>query len=117
MAFEEITKTPVRLKILLEVSSKFYDSITLFLFSMSIRLFYTLQGFWTGGDSADYFDIAKNLAFHNAFAFSDLTGNFILTAFRPLLYPLLISSFWSANEPPIQTILILQILMGAATVL
>lgn len=82
---------------------------------MCVRLAYCLQRFWFGGDSNDYVAIAKNLRFHHAFAFSDENGQLILTAFRPLLYPLLVS-LTDGTIGDFRGLLLFQCFLGAATV-
>lgn len=90
-----------------------------FLFGVSILvriaswLFY---GSWLAGDSPDYIDLARNLAFNNAFAFSGNNGELIYTAFRPVLYPAFIALLWTDVEPPISAIVLIQILLAGITV-
>ncbi len=92
-----------------------YDVIVLFLLSLCVRLFYVHKRFWLAGDSADYLDIAGNLAVFKSFAFTAADGSLMPTAFRPLLYPLLISLFWNDPSPPLNEILLIQSVLGAAT--
>ena len=97
--------------------SQYFDLIVLFCVACVLRTIYILAyGYWIGGDSPDYIDIAKNLAFNHAFAFTSYDG-FSYTAFRPFLYPALIAVFWNENEPPITLILIIQVILGSLTVI
>ncbi len=94
----------------------YYDLISLFLLSGCIRLFYVIHRYWIADDSGQYLEIARNLVYHHAFALNNANGEIYYTAFRPFLYPFLIASFWTNAEPPIQSILILQIILGSSTV-
>jgi Gpi18-like mannosyltransferase len=102
-----------------------YDLILLFLIATAMRLWYALNNFWMAGDSLDYVDLAKNLHLFNSFAFTE--GNsliptpnqdngLMLTAFRPLLYPLMAALVWTGDSFPYNTVLFIQAFMGAATV-
>lgn len=104
------------LRHLTKFTSVFYDSIILFLASSCIRLIYIQNRYWVAGDTPDYLDIAKNLAFHHAFAFTNANGSLQYTALRPPLYPFLIALFWTGPEPPIKILLLCQVLIGSITV-
>ena len=81
------------------------------------RLWWIWSSAWMAGDTGQYLKIARNLAFHHAFSLTEgATGQLIPTAHRPPLYPALIALFWWADSPPIMAVLMLQSLLGAATV-
>lgn len=94
----------------------YYDAAGLFLLAVCIRLFYVSCKYWTAGDTSQYLEIAKNLVYHHAFALDDINGSFYYTAFRPFLYSFLIAAFWTGSEPPIEAVLIAQVIMGSLTV-
>jgi 4-amino-4-deoxy-L-arabinose transferase-like glycosyltransferase len=91
------------------------DTVGLFILALIARAVACYQGFQMLGDSDGYLDIAHNVAAFNSFAVTNTDNSISLTAFRPPLYPFLISLFWR-DEAPIGMILALQCLMGAATV-
>jgi len=91
-------------------SSKILFAI--FLLALVVRSIYACVGQWWAGDSPAYLALAKNIAFHHSF--SGTTGN--PTASRPPLYPALIAAFWWSDSAPLTEVLLLQIIVGAATV-
>src|SRR5258705_769235 len=81
------------------------------------RLWWVWSSAWTAGDTAAYLTIARNLALHHVFSTSVSTDwPLSPTANRPPLYPILIALLWWAHSPPIIVILMLQSVLGAATV-
>jgi hypothetical protein len=84
----------------------------LFTLAFLIRVLFCSQGMFMAGDSAQYLDIAKNLSESGSFAVTLPDGSVHLTAFRPFLYPFMLSVLGN------NFILIglMQSLMGAATV-
>lgn len=98
------------------IKNSTYDAIVLFLLSLCVRLFYVQERFWLAGDSADYLPLARNLAIFKSFAFTAADGSLMPTAFRPVLYPLLISLFWNESSPPFKEVLLIQSILGAVTV-
>lgn len=90
--------------------------IFLFIASFVLRTSYILwKGSWLAGDSHDYLNIAKNIAFFFSFSFGKDGSALTATAFRPPIYPLLISPFYRTGYP-IESILLIQIILGSATV-
>ena len=85
--------------------------------ALCVRLLWVFLRPWVAGDSGEYVTIARNIRFHHVFSLTaDAWGPFLPTAFRPPLYPALIALLWVNGSPPITLILVLQALMGAATV-
>src|SRR5882672_284672 len=81
------------------------------------RLWWVWSSAWTAGDTPDYLTIARNLAFHHIFSLGNSSdGQLSPTAHRPPLYPTLIALLWWTDSSPILAILLLQSLLGAATV-
>lgn len=71
---------------------------------------------WSSGDSPEYLVLAKNILSHHVFSL-DASGQSLLpTAKRPPLYPALIASLWWGEAPPTTTVMLLQAVLGAATV-
>ncbi len=70
------------------------------------------MGLWWAGDSPVYLALAKNVAFRHSFSLT--TG--LPTASRPPLYPFLIAAFWWTDNPPITAVILVQIIVGAVTV-
>jgi 4-amino-4-deoxy-L-arabinose transferase-like glycosyltransferase len=100
-------------------------AVLLFLLAFCIRIWYTTNRFWIAGDSPDYIDLTKNLHFFNAFAFSggnqlipnsNPGGELMFTAFRPVLYPLMAAVVWTGEQFPYNTVLTIQAVLGALTV-
>ena len=85
--------------------------------ALCVRLLWVFLRPWVAGDSGEYVTIARNIRFHHVFSLTaDAWGPFLPTAFRPPLYPALIALLWVDGLPPVTLILVLQALMGAATV-
>jgi 4-amino-4-deoxy-L-arabinose transferase-like glycosyltransferase len=81
------------------------------------RLWWVWSSAWVAGDTSDYLTLARNLSFHHVFSLGNSTGGQLHpTAHRPPLYPLLIALLWWTDSPPILAVLLLQSLLGAATV-
>ena len=81
------------------------------------RLWWVWSSSWTAGDTNAYLTIARNLALHHIFSVSNSPdGQLFPTASRPPLYPMLIALLWWTNSPLVLVILLLQSLLGAATV-
>ena len=98
-------------------SSLFFDLILLFCTAAVLRIAYILTyGIWKGGDTLEYIDIAKNLVFNHAFAYTKQDGTLLYTAFRSVSYPALIALLWTGDEPPINFVLALQVILGSLTV-
>lgn len=92
------------------------DLIILTALGLFVRLLWVAFGRWESGDTPDYIVLAKNIAFHHVFSM-DQTGTMLApTAFRPPLYPALISLFWWGETVPAIPVMLLQALLGAATV-
>lgn len=92
------------------------DMAGLTILALAVRLWWVLTSAWTAGDTDDYLKIARNLAFHHAFSLSGEGAPLTPTVARPPLYPFLISLFWWNEGPPALTVMVLQALLGAATV-
>jgi len=60
--------------------------------------------------------LAKNLAFHHVFGLNEGAETLLPGAQRPPLYPSLIAALWWGDAAPITAILVLQAVLGAATV-
>jgi 4-amino-4-deoxy-L-arabinose transferase-like glycosyltransferase len=84
--------------------------------ALAIRLAWVLFGSWQAGDNAWYLDVARNLRVHLAFSASVNPRYLEPTAFRPPLYSTLIAALWFGESTPIFTVLLLQALLGTATV-
>lgn len=82
------------------------------------RLWWIWSRTWTAGDTPDYLIIARNLVLHHLFSLSNGEDwPLSPTAQRPPLYPMLIATLWWIHSPSIVLILLLQAVLGAATVL
>ncbi|MDT4897102.1 MAG: hypothetical protein QOH25_2179 [Acidobacteriota bacterium] len=93
------------------------DLAGLLTIALATRLWWVWSSAWTAGDTDEYLTMARNLAFHHVFSMSDGTVSPPLpTAGRPPLYPALIALLWWTNSPPILAVMLLQSLLGAATV-
>ncbi len=81
------------------------------------RLWWVWSSPWVAVDTSDYLALSRNLAFRYVFGLSNSTDAQVLpTASRPPLYPVLIALLWWTNSPPILAVMLLQSLLGAATV-
>jgi 4-amino-4-deoxy-L-arabinose transferase-like glycosyltransferase len=80
------------------------------------RLAWIVFGAWVSGDSAWYLRVARNIAVNHIFSSSADGINVAPTAFRPPLYPTLIAALWFGNSEPSFAVLLLQVLLGTATV-
>lgn len=71
---------------------------------------------WTArlsvGDGHEYVAVARNLITHHVFG--NVAG--VPSAVRPPLYPALIALLWTGSEPPFLQLMVIQVLLGAATV-
>jgi 4-amino-4-deoxy-L-arabinose transferase-like glycosyltransferase len=92
------------------------DVLALAGMGLLIRLGQMRSGVWSSGDSPEYLTLAKNIVLHHSFSLGTEAGALLPTARRPPLYPALIAAFWWGESPPIAAIILLQILLGAATV-
>jgi 4-amino-4-deoxy-L-arabinose transferase-like glycosyltransferase len=98
-------------------SSLYFDLILLFCTSVVSRIVYILTyGLWEGGDTPDYIETARNLVFNHAFAYTNSDGTLHYTAFRTVTYPALIALFWTGDEPPINLVVAIQVILGSLTV-
>lgn len=84
--------------------------------AFAVRLAWIWFGGWIAGDSAWYLSVARNQAFHHVFAVGSEGINLAPTAFRPPLYSTVIAVLWCGDSAPIQAMLLLQAVLGAATV-
>ncbi|HKS29837.1 MAG TPA: glycosyltransferase family 39 protein [Pyrinomonadaceae bacterium] len=85
--------------------------------ALAARLWWVWSRAWVAGDTSDYLTIARNLAFHHVFSLSDNpSGPLLPTTHRPPLYPALIALLWWGDSPPVVAVMLLQSLLGAATV-
>lgn len=73
-------------------------------------------GVLVSGDSVSYLALAKNLAFHHVFSLDEGAKTLLPGAPRPPLYPLLIAALWWGEAAPVTAVLVLQAVLGAATV-
>ena len=97
--------------------SLYFDLIFLFCTAAVSRIAYILTyGLWEGGDTPDYIEIAKNLVFNHAFAYTSPDGALRYTAYRPVTYPALIALLWTGDEPPINFVVAIQVILGSLTV-
>ena len=92
------------------------ELVAVIIMALVIRLAWVWFGGWTSGDSAWYVNVARNIAFHHAFSSSANGSAITPTAFRPPLYSTIIAGLWIGNSPPIFAVLLLQAVLGAATV-
>lgn len=70
----------------------------------------------TAGDASEYLTLARNLASHQVFSIGKTVDALTPTAFRPPLYPALISIFWWDSKAPIAELFLAQAMLGVATV-
>jgi 4-amino-4-deoxy-L-arabinose transferase-like glycosyltransferase len=93
------------------------DVLFLWVSAFIVRLVWIFSRAWEAGDTPDYLAIAHNLAFNHAFSLSNPgSGPLVPTANRPPLLPWVVAMLWRTDAPPFYSILILQALLGAATV-
>lgn len=92
------------------------DVLALAGMGLLLRLDKVRWGAWSSGDSPEYLTLAKNIAFHHRFSMDTGAVALLPTARRPPLYPALIAAFWWGECPPVAVIMLLQALLGAATV-
>ena len=86
------------------------------LLALVVRLAWVWLGAWVAGDSGWYLNVARNITFHHVFSAGAGTGALAPTAFRPPLYPAVIAALWFGDSAPIQAMLLLQVILGSATV-
>jgi 4-amino-4-deoxy-L-arabinose transferase-like glycosyltransferase len=106
-----------QLKQKFEARPQTLDILLLFCLAFFLRAIYAYRNLWIASDSLEYLTLAKNLTFHHVFSFGSNPSELIPTAFRPPLYPALISLFWWSEEPPLTIVLFLQAFLGALTVM
>ena len=92
-----------------------FELVAITSLAFAVRLAWIWFGAWHSGDSRWYVSVARNLAFHHSFS-SGNSPNLSPTAFRPPLYSMLIAALWLRDSPPIFAVLLLQTVLGAATV-
>jgi 4-amino-4-deoxy-L-arabinose transferase-like glycosyltransferase len=84
--------------------------------ALAVRLAWISFGGWVAGDSGWYINVARNLAFDHVFSAGTDGSNLAPTAFRPPLYSALMALLWFGDSAPIRAVLLLQAVLGAATV-
>ncbi|HEV2915750.1 MAG TPA: glycosyltransferase family 39 protein [Pyrinomonadaceae bacterium] len=92
------------------------DGTILGISALAVRLAWVAWGRWVAGDTWEYLRLAKNLRFHHIFSMGETAASLAPTAFRPPLYPALIAILWWGENPPLISVMILQAVCGAATV-
>jgi 4-amino-4-deoxy-L-arabinose transferase-like glycosyltransferase len=92
------------------------DLAAVSIMALLIRLGWVWFGAWVAGDTVWYLNSARNIAFHHVFSSGAEGGRLVPTAFRPPLYSLAIALLWFRDSPPIHAVLVLQVVLGAATV-
>ncbi len=90
------------------------DAMLLTLVAFFVRLAWLHWGAWEAVDSVQYLALSRNLAFHHVFSLDPQT--LVPTAYRPPLYPAFIALLWWGESPPVLAILLIQVVLGAATV-
>jgi 4-amino-4-deoxy-L-arabinose transferase-like glycosyltransferase len=90
------------------------DAMLLTLVAFFVRLAWLHWGAWEAVDSVQYLALSKNLAFHHVFSLDPQT--LVPTAYRPPLYPAFIALLWWGESPPVLAVLLIQVMLGAATV-
>jgi 4-amino-4-deoxy-L-arabinose transferase-like glycosyltransferase len=100
----------------LSASANSRDLIAISALALLTRLGWFWFGQWKAGDSAWYIGVARNIAFHHAFAVGSEGNNLLPTAFRPPLYPAMIAVLWFGEPAPVYAVLVLQVILGTATV-
>lgn len=98
------------------VSKRRFDLAPVCVLAFVIRLAWVWFGAWVAGDSAWYLSVARNIAFHHVFSAGAEGGALAPTAFRPPLYSAVIALLWFGDSAPIQAVLLLQVVLGTATV-
>src|ERR1700730_13465023 len=89
------------------------DLATVTALALAVRVAWVWFGAWVAGDSAWYISVARNLVFNHVFsARADLAP----TAFRPPLYSAVIALLWFGDSSPFYAVLLLQVVLGTATV-
>lgn len=84
--------------------------------ALAVRLAWIWFGGWVAGDSAWYLNVARNLVFSHVFGAGTEGANLAPTAFRPPLYSAVIALLWFGDSAPINAVLLLQAVLGTATV-
>jgi 4-amino-4-deoxy-L-arabinose transferase-like glycosyltransferase len=84
--------------------------------ALGVRLVWIWFGGWVAGDSAWYLNVARNLVVNHVFGAGTEGVNLAPTAFRPPLYSAVIALLWFGDSAPIHAVLLLQAVLGAATV-
>lgn len=84
--------------------------------ALAVRLAWIWFGAWVAGDSAWYLNVARNLVFNHVFGAGTEGTNLAPTAFRPPLYSAVIALLWFGDSAPINAVLLLQAVLGTATV-
>jgi 4-amino-4-deoxy-L-arabinose transferase-like glycosyltransferase len=94
------------------------DVLALATIALAVRLLciWKVAGGLVSGDSAAYLALARNLAFHHVFGLNDRAGALLPGAQRSPLYPSLIAALWTGEAAPVTVVLVLQAVLGAATV-
>ena len=98
------------------MSKRRFDLAPVCVLAFVIRLAWVWFGAWVAGDSAWYLSVARNIAFHHVFSAGAEGGALAPTAFRPPLYSAVIALLWFGDSAPIQAVLLLQVVLGTATV-
>ena len=84
--------------------------------ALAVRLAWVWFGGWVAGDSAWYLNVARNLVFNHVFGTGTEGANLAPTAFRPPIYSVVIALLWFGDSAPIFAVLLLQVVLGTATV-
>jgi 4-amino-4-deoxy-L-arabinose transferase-like glycosyltransferase len=90
------------------------DIVKIMVPALAVRLAWIFFGEWESGDSAWYVTVARNIAFHHVFSAN--ADGLTPTAFRPPLYSAVIAVLWFGDSAPIYAVLLLQAILGTATV-
>lgn len=91
---------------------RFGDPVLLFCSAFLDRVLWVHLAAWPSGDGTDYLRLARSVALQHRFS---LDGN-IPTAYRPPLYPAVIAALWRDGADPTAVVMLLQAVLGAATV-
>src|SRR5215510_123944 len=91
------------------------DVVGVVLLAFSIRMIWLIWGAWLQNDSGEYLALARNIAFRHVFSLSSPTEFPLPTAFRPPLFPALIAALWWNNDPPVNAVLFVNVLLGTLT--
>jgi 4-amino-4-deoxy-L-arabinose transferase-like glycosyltransferase len=92
------------------------DLIVVTALAIAVRLAWVFFGAWEAGDSGWYLRVARNIAVQHVFSSSTSGGPLVATAYRPPLYPAVMSLLWFGKSAPITAVLLLQAVLGAITV-